>query len=536
MYRILTLISDETKRHSVAEGLQAEYEVVEAPLSPSALDLPFDLWILDEAALNELEKWIRAARTRAFPALRPVLLLVSRASLLEMTVHLGPMVDDFLIAPFDPTELQVRVTHLLKRRRGSMGDPAWQTLRAPCVDLSVCEQVEESLRRTNALLVALDQATEAMLQARSTEDVISAIGERLHPLGIGVVAFALSEDQTHLKPTHFSMGLEVVQEAEDIGSISAADFRLPLTPTLRQVVFDQENLLHQPEDPVVESELASLRPICQVLGTVILTPLNIGDKPYGMLAFVGKPLQPTHIPVLSTFAHQASLVLKNIRLLEESRHQSERMRALAQYLQGAQEAERARVAREIHDEFAQFLTAIRMEIDWLRRHLSPSGDEIRSRLEEMDTFVRQAIQQVRRIAHQLRPSLLDHLGLLAAIEWQAKEFSGYSGVACSLHLPDEEPPLDRTQTTALFRILQEALTNVARHSGATRVDIAVGCTPDTVRLRVSDNGVGISEEALERSMSLGLLGMRERAEALGGTLAVYPRPEGGTTVEVELPL
>ncbi len=427
----------------------------------------------------------------------------------------------------------VRWLEMYATRIEHEGRPAVQGAFA---DITERKQAEESLRRANKLLLALDQATAAMLRACSTREVISVIGEKIVPLGIGIVAFVLEDDQQGLRLTHYSADPDLVRQARAILSAPPEQLHLPMTPALRRLIFNRENLFYRPGATVLEPELAPLVRVLDIAGNVILAPLYVGEQPHGMLAFLGKNLDESHIPAVSAFAHQASLVLENLRLLEESRRQSERLRALALYLQNAQEAERARLAREIHDEFAQFLTAMRMEIDWLRRHLSAGGENILARLEDMDLLTREAIEKVRHIARQLRPGLLDDLGLLAAIEWQAGEFSRHSGITYTLHLPKEEPPLTRDQATALFRILQEALTNVARHAGATHVDITVEHNQAEVCLRVRDNGRGIAGESLETFVSLGLLGMRERAEALGGTFLIHGKPGKGTTVEVRLPL
>lgn len=399
-------------------------------------------------------------------------------------------------------------------------------------------QHESSVNRilfVNQLLLALDEATAAMLRARSMQEVVHAIGEKTRSLGIGVLTFVLDEEQAHLHLSEYSVSREQAQKAQALLGTDFHKLRLPLIQALQEVVLERKSLFHHARQKILAPELQEFKPALDLLGNVILAPLYMGERPYGMLVFVGHNLEKSHIPAVNTFAHQVSLTLENIRLLEESHHRSEQLRALALYLQNAQEAERARLAREIHDEFAQVLTAMRMEIDWIKRHLPASNEAVLNRLQEIDLLVQETIQKVRHIAHQLRPGLLDDLGLLAAIEWQASEFTRHSGITCTLHLPAEEPALAQNQVTALFRILQEALTNVARHANATHVEIGVECTPRDVRLWIHDNGSGFTTEILDAPMSLGLLGMRERAEALGGTLSIHSEPGQGTTVEVTLP-
>ena len=146
-----------------------------------------------------------------------------------------------------------------------------------------------------------------------------------------------------------------------------------------------------------------------------------------------------------------------------------------------------------------------------------------------------AIKTVQRIMAELRPSVLDDLGLIAAIEWQTRQFSSRTGVACELDLPEAPLQLSQRARTALFRILQESLTNVARHANASHVRVSLICDPDWTTLSVDDNGTGISPLALEDSRSFGLLGMRERAAVFGGTVEILGEANAGTAVKVSLP-
>jgi signal transduction histidine kinase len=218
--------------------------------------------------------------------------------------------------------------------------------------------------------------------------------------------------------------------------------------------------------------------------------------------------------------------------LEQSR---ERLRALTAYWQAAIETERAYIAREIHDEFGQSMTALKMDLTWLANRL-PEGDERVERLRGMNTLVDESIALMRRIATELRPGLLDDLGLNAALEWQAQEFSRRSGIPCKLNLPKDDLALDLALNTTLFRIFQETLTNIARHAQATRVSASLKQTEQTLVLTMRDNGRGITEGELNNPRSLGLLGLRERAVQWGGETTIRGIVRKGTTVTVRIPL
>jgi PAS domain S-box-containing protein len=214
----------------------------------------------------------------------------------------------------------------------------------------------------------------------------------------------------------------------------------------------------------------------------------------------------------------------------------ERLRALAAHLEAAREEERTRVAREIHDELGQALTGVKMDLSWLRKKLPKEQDALRQKTESMLALMDQTIQSVRRIATELRPGVLDDLGLTAAIEWQIREFQKRTGIKCQLAARLEDICLDRPRSTALFRIFQETLTNIARHARATKVSIKLEQNNGDVSLQVQDNGNGIPKSKLSDPRSLGILGMRERALLLGGEVAIRGARGKGTKVTARIPV
>ncbi len=225
------------------------------------------------------------------------------------------------------------------------------------------------------------------------------------------------------------------------------------------------------------------------------------------------------------------------QVLERSRRQ---LRGLSARLQSVREQERARLSREIHDELGQVLTALKINLDWLERKLGvrdhdPSLNPLLDRVVESAEITDSAISSVQRIAVDLRPSSLDNLGLSAALGHEAHRFQQRTNIACHLKLPEERLGLPNDAATAIFRIFQEALTNVARHAQATEVRATLQADADEVALMVEDNGPGIRPEALADKKSLGLLGMRERAAVLGGRVVIEPLQPHGTRVTAHLP-
>jgi len=219
---------------------------------------------------------------------------------------------------------------------------------------------------------------------------------------------------------------------------------------------------------------------------------------------------------------------------ELQRHRTQ-LRGLAARLEAAREAERARIAREIHDELGQALTALKIDVLWLKKRVLESSPELTRKLDGMTAIIDSTAQGIQRVAAELRPSVLDELGLRAAIEWEAREFATRTGIECRVELPEGEPAVDASRATAVFRIFQEALTNVARHAAATHVIVRLGMTPKALDLTVEDNGRGIREGALHDSRSLGLLGMRERAGNFHGNVTITGNPGAGTILTLTMP-
>jgi signal transduction histidine kinase len=214
-------------------------------------------------------------------------------------------------------------------------------------------------------------------------------------------------------------------------------------------------------------------------------------------------------------------------------HSHDRLRKLSNHMQTMQEEERVRIAREVHDDLGQSLTALKMDVALLRNKL-PLNEEVERRTNSMLQLVNATIKSVQRISTELRPSILDDLGLGAAIEWQAHQFGERSGIPTSIRMM-VDPGLTSAVATALFRVLQETLTNIARHAHATAVTITLSEKEENICLRVEDNGVGFDERNLSNVQSLGLMGMRERLQLLDGSLIITGKPGEGTVVTAMVP-
>jgi len=228
-------------------------------------------------------------------------------------------------------------------------------------------------------------------------------------------------------------------------------------------------------------------------------------------------------------------ITQRLELQEEQRRAREQLRALAAYVESVREKERVRISREIHDELGQSLTCMGIDLAFLDKQLDPNSKEAVERVARLVELVKDTIHSVRRISSELRPSILDDLGLGAAIEWLAHDFESRTHVSCSIAVP-EDLVLPWDVATPLFRVCQEALTNITRHAVASSVSIRLECANRQLLLQVQDNGRGITDEEIRRHGSLGLLGMKERVVLLGGTLEIKGEPGAGTTLTVRIPL
>lgn len=307
---------------------------------------------------------------------------------------------------------------------------------------------------------------------------------------------------------------------------------------------------------------------CPALGriphrTFFLQPIDVEGQLGGVLGFFWtharyKPV-PSDRRLIAAAARQLALVIENaalaarIRDVRSASEQSacegaralqqayddlrlsrEELRALSAHVDRVRERERARIAREIHDELGQALTGLKMDLVRLSKRADGSASDVD--LDQLPAAVDGMMTTVRRIASELRPSLLDDLGLVAALEWQAQDFVRRTGVKCRFRCRGTPDRLDEPRAMALFRIFQEVLTNVARHAQASQVQIVLNIGPSSARLEVSDNGRGISEDSPSDEMRLGLLGMQERAAACGGRVVIGRATPNGTIVRVRIPM
>jgi signal transduction histidine kinase len=209
---------------------------------------------------------------------------------------------------------------------------------------------------------------------------------------------------------------------------------------------------------------------------------------------------------------------------------------LSNYLQIVREEEKAKLARDIHDELGGILVSAKMDVAWAADKMHDGDPAVKAKLERAMEMLDNGVDMKRRITEELRPTLLDNLGLSAAIEWQVREICERAALKSEVEVPEDDSKLPPQVSIALFRVMQEALTNIVKYAHARKVSVELGLSHEAVTLVVTDDGIGLTETATQTRLSHGILGMQQRVRALGGEFSISGRPGAGTTIEVQIPL
>ena len=240
--------------------------------------------------------------------------------------------------------------------------------------------------------------------------------------------------------------------------------------------------------------------------------------------------------VLGLFLFFVIMMVRSHRKIEAAQRERIRhMQIFSEKLQSAREEEQKQIARELHDELGGALTGIKYDLLWLGKHTAMKS-VVKERFQTIRAMVDTTTKTVQRISSGLRPKILDTVGLEAAVEWHTREFTKRTSIEVKLKEINKLPSLDDAVATGVYRIIQEALTNVARHSGATRAEVAMQLNDGELRVEIADNGKGIDQAMIAHPESLGILSMQERARMLGGKIAITSNPGKGTCVILSAPI
>lgn len=391
---------------------------------------------------------------------------------------------------------------------------------------------QEAERRARAVADALREATAALTRSLDRETVLATLLERLREL----VPF--DRGRVMLLEEASRLSVRAVFDGDRVVPLPA-DERPELDPTEHPIVRGILTTGTAVRIPDVRARNDwSLATDRAYEASWMGVPLFARGDVAGLLSVSKREadyFNEEHVKLAEALSSQASVAVENAILFEQMQASALRMKALSRRLVEVQESERRHIALELHDEAGQALTSLRFGLRLLEREIRESGD-VTGRVAELVERTDAVIDGLHRLAADLRPASLDHLGLEAALRQYTRSAASESGLAVRFKargFTDERLPL--AVETALYRVAQEAMTNVARHAKATRVDVLVERRGDRVLVMVEDDGVGFEAGRVLRGDHFGLLGMRERAEALGGTLTVESTPGSGTTVVVEVP-
>jgi len=423
-------------------------------------------------------------------------------------------------------------------------------------DITERVRAEETLRRSleqtarsHRLLLALSHAAQAVQRARTPREIYQTVGDEVKRLGYQAVVFTLTEDGIDLTISHLTFEPALVQAVQELTGLSGQDYRF-LTPksVFHHAIVDRQTIFTDRSAEYIADALPG--PLRHLSGEIaallgleqcIVAPLIVGGQAVGLLSVAGTGLSEADAPAVTAFASQAAIAFENARLLNTVQEHSGELQRLSAQLMSAQEAERRRISRELHDEMGQTLTAMRINLAAVEEELgSECLPTIRERLAETSWLVERTLEQMRELSFDLRPNMLDDLGLVPVLQWYIDKYAKRLSIEVEFKAVNVEERLPAEVETVLYRVVQEALTNVAKHTQASRVGIRLQRTESAVLASVQDNGRGFDveeiagREPLERG--IGLIGMRERVTALGGRFNIQSRPGQGTQLTMQIPL
>jgi signal transduction histidine kinase len=431
---------------------------------------------------------------------------------------------DYLVKPVHPEMLRLAVRHGLDRIRFTRSQQVLEAL----------QRSESDLRRRNAELVALQTISRTVSRADTAERVLGEVlDDVVEVFGVEIGLISVLDPHTRERAISASRGLQA-SSAPVLMRRHIAEG----TPT-RQLLGARE--------PLVIGDLAQAPNLSRsfreaVANERLVTYVGAPVKSHGRVlavlelgSRVARLIHPEELRLLELVSGQIATALENAQLVERLLEREGKLQQLSLRILRAQEDERKRIARDLHDETAQSLTTLKLMIEMIKQSLPPDREDLTQRVTEAAAAVGRMLQDIRRLIADLRPRMLDDFGLVPTLHWLVQEFSQRYGIRVELHEGQSQGRLPREVETLFYRAVQEALTNVVKHARAREVRVSFERTEERVLVTVQDDGVGFSPRASRRS-GLGLLGIRERLSAFGGSLWISSRRGRGTTLTLSVPL
>ena len=389
----------------------------------------------------------------------------------------------------------------------------------------------ETLVRQNRELLTYHRLSQIVLSSRSLQESYRDVADEIRAAtGFPIAAIAIIDEVRQTIVFHGLKGPRIR------GSVPALE--LPVSESFSGVVI-------RTGKPLIETHILDKHEYrSRVLRrtraqTFVGYPMRVGEKIVGCLNLAhteNVEISDDTKQWIEGLANYVAVLTERKRAEEEIRASREQLRELSRWTQSAIEEERKRIAREIHDQLGQELSLLQLELGMIQDGLPKADKELRAKAKSMTKTIDTAIRSVQRISAELRPTLLDNLGLGAAVDWVVREFRKRTELRCRVSVNPPDLRLDQERSTAFFRILQETLTNVLRHARATQVDVRLVKQEHAVVLNVRDNGTGIPQHRITDWKSVGLTGIRERVHPWRGSVVISSRRDKGTEVIVTIPL
>lgn len=350
--------------------------------------------------------------------------------------------------------------------------------------------------------------------------------------------YGLPDEYAHCLRLPYKQILRELDRSPDSDLFTIPDLAAP-APRVADVSTPRPEPRPEPVEGPAEGELINMLGAAPGLKAALLCALQMGGQLIGALVIYSdrpRRFNADEKTLARTLAQQAAIAIENAQLYTALQTERERLRALSARLTQAQEMERTRLARELHDEAGQSLTAVRLQLAFVASILPPAvPPAVREQIDEAQALISRTLEEIRRISIDLRPSLLDDLGLMPALRWQCDHFSRHANLKVNFESTGDVRRLDADIETTVYRAAQEALTNIARHAQATEAHVALDYQSQCLCLSIADNGRGFSETA-DKGMGVGLMGMQERIATVGGTLRIHSQPGTGSILSIEVPL
>jgi len=414
-------------------------------------------------------------------------------------------------------------------------------------DITRLIEIRDELSYSRQLLINLSQAARQVQNLLEETKIYQTIGEEIAGLGFNIAIFILSEDETALELKYVSYQKGILNQVSKIAGILPAEYQIALKPdsyfsqqlennqTRLDIVTDQ--VLTQALPGIGKNILKRIVPLLD-LDKVINAPLVIEKEVFGLLVVMGSEVSDEDVAPIALFANQASTALRNARFAEALRQRTEELESLTTLISETEEAERKRLSRELHDQVGQSLALLGFNLNQVKDQLEKNAELDMEKIENAQGILQEVTSGIRSVMDDLRPAILDDYGLLPALHWYTDKISEHSGLQIEVVGESLSPRLEKRKEVALFRITQEALTNITRHAQAALVELELSENQNLVTLTIADDGIGfdlLNIRDQENQAGWGLINMQERALRMGGKLKIVTKENKGTKLIIQVP-